>query len=99
MPGGVGLAINHAFFHGMPILIEDVNHSPEAYYLKPGENGFIFNKGDATDLAKKIRLLLTNEELYAEFSKNALETTTTGEASFSNMTDGFVRALEYTRNK
>ena len=46
MPGGVGLAINHAFHHGLPILIENVNHSPEAYFLEPGKNGYIFNKAD-----------------------------------------------------
>jgi glycosyltransferase involved in cell wall biosynthesis len=98
MPGGVGLAINHAFYHGLPAIIEDVNHSPEAYYLKPGENGFLFKKGDPMDLKQKIHNLLENEDLYRQFSAHAREVITT-EASYENMIKGFMDAIHYVQTK
>lgn len=98
MPGGVGLAINHAFYHGLPAIIEDVNHSPEAYYLKDGENGFLFRKGDPLDLKHKILTLLENEDLYRQFSNNALQVITT-EASYEKMIKGFLDAIRYVQMK
>ncbi len=99
MPGGVGLAINHAFHHSLPILIENVNHSPEAYFLKPGENGYIFNKADAQDMADKAMDILEDAEKYKQFSENAKNTTTHGEASFEKMINGFVQAIKYVGKK
>ncbi len=99
MPGGVGLAINHAFYHSLPILIENVNHSPEAYYLISGENGYIFNKADAQDLADKAMDILADPDKYKTFSENAKKTTTEGEASFEKMTAGFVNAIKYLSQK
>ena len=99
MPGGVGLAINHALYHGMPVLIEDVHHSPEAYYLKPGENGFIFNEADAKDMAQKVEVLLHDEKTYQKFSDNAYKTVSEGEANFNKMIDGFKQAIQYVEQK
>jgi len=99
MPGGVGLAINHAFYHGLPIIVEDVHHSPEVYYLKEGENGYMFNKDDAQDLAAKIKMVFKDNEIHKRFSKNALETATKGDAQFEKMIDGFVRAIKYVEKK
>jgi glycosyltransferase involved in cell wall biosynthesis len=80
-------------------LIEDVNHSPEAYYLNPGMNGLIFKKGDATDMSEKIKILLYDAGKYRIFSENARKTAVSGEASFEKMIEGFVLALEYLHNK
>ena len=94
MPGGVGLAINHAFYHGLPAIIENVNHSPEAYYLKDGINGFVFNKADPEDLKNKILKVLSNKELHDRMSREALKTVKE-EASFERMQEGFVKAIDY----
>ncbi len=99
MPGGVGLAINHAFYHGLPILVENVNHSPEVYYLKPGENGFIFNKADKQDLASKIEEVFKNEETYNKLSNYARYTVTEGEGAFEKMVQSFVDAIKYVETK
>jgi glycosyltransferase involved in cell wall biosynthesis len=98
MPGGVGLAINHAFYHGLPVIIEDVNHSPEAYYLREGENGYLFKKGDPLDLRYKIITLFENDELYKQFSNNALQVIAS-EASYENMIKGFLGAIQYVKKK
>jgi len=98
MPGGLGLAINQSFFHGLPIIVEDVNHSPEIIYLKHGQNGFLFKEGDLDDLKEKVLLLLSNNELYNEFSRNA-GYTAKNEASFDRMVEGFREAIRYVESK
>jgi glycosyltransferase involved in cell wall biosynthesis len=42
IPGYVGLAVNHAFAHGLPVITcqSDI-HSPEAEYIEPEVNGLI----------------------------------------------------------
>ena len=98
MPGGVGLAINHAFYHGLPTIIEDVNHSPEAFYLRDNENGFLFKKGDATDLKDKIMMLLDDSALYRQFSSKAKQVIET-EGSYENMIRGFMEAVRFVQHK
>lgn len=42
IPGKVGLAINHAFAHGLPVVtMESTLHAPEVDYLESGLNGVI----------------------------------------------------------
>ena len=94
MPGAIGLAINHSFYHGVPVIVENVDQGPEAIYLKNGENGFYFEKGSASDLAFKIEKLLEDVKLYKLFSGNALKTIFE-EASIEKMFEGFVEAVKY----
>lgn len=94
MPGAIGLAINHSFYYGIPVIIENVEQGPEAIYLKNGENGFLFEKGSASDLATKIEKLLEDDKLYKNFSKNAHKTILE-EASIEKMFNGFMEAVKY----
>ncbi len=94
MPGAIGLAINQAFYYGLPVVMEDVYHGPEGIYLKEGENGFIFKQGDIKDMMNKINILLQNEELYKRFSNHAKETIR-NEASVEKMLKGFLEAIRY----
>lgn len=46
IPGAVGLAINHAFAHGVPLITRpSAFHGPELEYLEPGVNGLLVDGG------------------------------------------------------
>lgn len=97
MPGAIGLAINHAFYYGLPVVVEDGEHNPEIIYLKDGQNGFLYKKGDIEDLKARVLYLLENPEQYNQFSKKAKETIKT-EAAIENMAKAFIDAIKYAEN-
>jgi len=94
IPGKVGLGLNQAFFWGLPIVTEDVRHSPEIVYAKDGVNGFIVEKHNPRMLAEKINLLLSSDELYRQFSDAARHEIRTN-ANIDKMCDGFIKAIEF----
>jgi glycosyltransferase involved in cell wall biosynthesis len=94
MPGAIGLSINQAFYHGLPVVVEDVPHGPEGIYLKEGQNGFLFKKGDIKDMMDKIHTLCRDRDLYKQFSHQARETIHK-EAAVEKMFDGFMEAVRY----
>ncbi len=94
MPGAIGLAINQAFYYGLPMVAEDVFHGPEGIYLKAGQNGFLFQKGNIEDMMHKINLLCVDEPLYQKFSQHARETILK-EATVEKMCAGFLEAINY----
>jgi glycosyltransferase involved in cell wall biosynthesis len=96
MPGAIGLAVNHAFYYRIPVVVEDVDQGPEAIYLKTGQNGYLFKKGDIEDMMDKIVTLLEDKNLYESFSKQA-EETIKKEASVEKMLAGFLEAINYVR--
>jgi glycosyltransferase involved in cell wall biosynthesis len=98
MPGPIGLAINHAFYYGLPVVTEEGEHGPEITYLEHGKNGFLYKKNDIEDLKAKVLYLLENPEEYIQFSKNAKEIIET-EASIENMAKGFVEAIKYAESR
>jgi len=93
MPGAIGLAINQAFYYGTPIIVEDVDHGPEGFYLEQGVNGFKYKEGDVYDLKEKMDILL-DQDNYKQFCVNAKKTVEK-EASFERMTQGFTDAIKY----
>jgi glycosyltransferase involved in cell wall biosynthesis len=97
MPGAIGLAINQSFYYGTPVIVEDVEQGPEAYYLKDGVNGFYYSKGNVIDLMEKIYTILKKEN-YKIFSENARQTILE-EASISKMLKGFIDAINYVNNE
>lgn len=98
MPGAIGLAINHAFYYGLPVVTEDVFHGPEGYYLKNERNGFLFQEGNIQDMMHKITTLCTDESLYQSFSQHARETILK-EAAVENMCAEFLKAIQYVEKK
>lgn len=89
MPGAIGLAINQAFWFNTPVLLKNVDHGPEAFYLQNGSNGFLY------DLAGDLPQLIHQIELdYHKFSSNA-KNTISNEGSLSKMFDGFDSAIKY----
>lgn len=94
IPGKVGLGVNQAFYWGLPIVTENVRHSPEFVYVKDGVNGFVVDKHDARMLASKINLLLSSEDVYQRFS-DAARSEILENANIDRMCDGFIDAIGY----
>jgi glycosyltransferase involved in cell wall biosynthesis len=62
IPGKVGLAVNHAFAHGLPVITRDHPfHAPEVEYISPGENGLII-PGDFSRFAREAAAFLNSGE-------------------------------------
>jgi glycosyltransferase involved in cell wall biosynthesis len=74
IPGKVGLAVNHAFAHGLPVVtMEGDWHAPEVEYLIDGVNGRIVPAtSEAFDDA--LARLVEEPEWQAELSAGALRT-------------------------
>ena len=76
LPGEGGLSINHAFGCGKPCIAtqEAVAGGDTVYdYIQENRNGFVAKMNDSRDLANKLRLIFTNEDLYQNVCKGALE--------------------------
>jgi glycosyltransferase involved in cell wall biosynthesis len=74
IPGTVGLAINHAFAHGVPLITTDhVFHSPEIEYLEHGVNGLLIS-GGIDDLVGRVGQFLTDLEEQRRLREGALKT-------------------------
>jgi len=74
IPGFLGLAVTHAFAHGIPMLTRASDwHSPEIDYLKDGTNGLILPA--APDLFfQALDDFVGNPELQQRLAKGAIET-------------------------
>jgi glycosyltransferase involved in cell wall biosynthesis len=47
IPGAAGLAVNHAFAHGLPVITQSSGlHGPEFEYVEPGRNGLVAAAGE-----------------------------------------------------
>jgi glycosyltransferase involved in cell wall biosynthesis len=94
VPGHVGLALNQAFYWGLPAVTEAGRQPPEIQYLKPGRNGFLVGENDVSGLKEKMLYLLDNDGVRAEFSRNAREDILK-DASIEGMYLGFRKAVEF----
>lgn len=73
IPGYVGLAITHAFAHGIPMITREGKHPPEFKYLLPGENGLILPK-DATGFFRGLDDYLADPALQRHLRSGAKAT-------------------------
>jgi glycosyltransferase involved in cell wall biosynthesis len=75
VPGHSGLSIPHSFAYGKPYITMKTyeNHPPEFSYLIDGVNGLILGE-DTESNCERIRNLLFDDELYAQFCQRALDT-------------------------
>jgi glycosyltransferase involved in cell wall biosynthesis len=72
MPGKVGLAVNHAFAHGLPVITRDSNlHAPEVEYIQHEVNGLILPE-DFDEFVYSISNYLSSPEKIRLLSDNAL---------------------------
>lgn len=93
IPGKMGLGINQAMYWGLPVVTEDVRHSPEISYVVNEVNGFIVQKHNSRELAEKINYLLACPEVYHEFSKSA-RSSIIQNAGIDVMCNGFIEAIQ-----
>lgn len=72
-PGSIGLTLLHAFGYGLPVVTSDdlLSHRPEIGALTPGDNGLLFRSGSADDLARTLRLVLSDDALRARMGQSA----------------------------
>jgi len=95
-PANIGLSLLHAFGYGLPVVtgnrIESQN--PEIEALDDGENGLLFEDGNADSLAEALMRVLNNQDLAASMSASALDTVR-GRFSLDNMVAGMVGAIKY----
>jgi glycosyltransferase involved in cell wall biosynthesis len=96
IPGNLGLAIIEAFFWGKPVITLDGYNSPEIYYLKHGQNGFIVN--DEKEMEETVRSALADKDLYNMLSENAQKTADT-DMHIDNMFNGFLQAVNHVQKK
>ena len=98
LPGAVGLSIVDAFHCGVPFVTEEGDESAEIGYLKHGENGFEVPRGNVSELAKSLLMLLDNQELRARFSAAARREAAVN-ASIDQLCEGFAQALCHATRK
>ena len=71
IPGKVGLAVNHAFGHGVPVITTaNRMHAPEFEYLSDEVNGLIADRMD--ELPAVLRRFLSSPELQRKLAAGAL---------------------------
>lgn len=94
MPGHVGLGLNQAFHWGLPVVTEAGKQPPEVGYLVDGRNGFMVGENDVSALKSRIQLLLENDELRRQMSRNAREDIQV-HASIDGMYAGFKACVDH----
>ncbi len=73
IPGYLGLAINHAFAHGRPIVTRKHDfHSPEIEYLTEGEDSLLI-PGDEADFHEGLKAFLAAPQEQARLAANATD--------------------------
>ena len=91
IPGTNGLGLNEAMFWGLPCLTLNVLHSPEIWYLKHGENGYILNS--INELRETIMKLYKDEVLLRKLSSRSREIILS-QGHINNMYRGFKEVIE-----
>lgn len=72
IPGKVGLAVNHALAHGVPVLTRESGlHAPEVEYLHHDENGLIV-PGSFDDYVDAVAAFTTSDEMRGRLAAGAL---------------------------
>jgi len=84
IPGRSGLAINQAFYWGVPYVTTNVKQSPEIWYLKNGINGFITNENKPYEYQEKLLEILNDDNLREQMAINAKKVISQ-EGSIENM--------------
>jgi len=93
IPGVVGLAINHAFAHGTPIVtLRDNAHGPEIEFLEDRVNGLLV-AGGVNDLASALVGLVNSACLQRKLAAGALATRS--RLGLEEMVNGFDEAVRH----
>lgn len=97
MPGKVGLTVNHAFAHGVPVLTRaSPLHAPEFEYLEPGRNSIVVD-GDHNAFVAAIAEFVDSPRQQAMLATGALESRQS--LTMASMASSFHRAVCLTLNR
>jgi glycosyltransferase involved in cell wall biosynthesis len=72
VPGALGLAVNHALAHGLPVISRWTPlHGPEIEYLTPGSDSFIV-EGELDDFVATLKAFVASPDLRSDMARAAL---------------------------
>lgn len=93
-PDNIGLSLLHAMGYGLPVVTADdpAAQNPEIAALTDGDNGLLYRRGDADDLAAKLRRLIDDAALRERMS-TAAHATATEVFTLDRMVDGMEAAI------
>lgn len=99
IPGEIGLVINHSFAFGCPVATFKGNengpwHGPEIELLLPNINGILCSSKDISVFSEKIRKMLSEPDLHQGMKEN-IKISFDNNDRFSNMLEGFRKAIDY----
>lgn len=91
---GIPNALIESMSVGVPSVSTDCSPGGAALLIKDGENGFIVPRGDAAAIAEKLSVVISDEEISNEFSKNGpLITTDYSEDVISNKWEKYFKEV------
>ena len=97
MPGYLGLAVNHAFAFGVPVVSQQSPdptlrfHSPEVAFLQHGENGLLAQSNNTSALLDAVEQVLADHARYARNAYDYARHTLT----IDLMVEGLEAAIRY----
>ncbi len=89
---GYGMVIAEAMANGLPVISSDIPTSKEL--IDDGVDGLLFKKGDHQDLARCIKKLYNDKELYSEISINSIKRA----LSLNTWETASIKILEFIKN-
>ena len=101
MPGYLGLAVNHAFAFGLPVVSQTAPdpairfHSPEVAFIEPGKNGLLAPSDDPAALLDAVERVLADR---ARFSQNAFAYAR-AHLTIDQMVDGLEAAIRFVEDE
>lgn len=100
IPGWLGLAVNHGFYFGLPVVTCDETvfnegHPPEIEWLKHKVNGFISSANSTEQFADDLIWVMRNREKLGAAARRYYEE----QLSIDAMIEGFLKAIKRSKNK
>lgn len=100
MPGLLGLAVNHAFMFGLPVVSQRFGdhlrgHALEAAYVQHEQTGWFAEVGDKAGMAKGILHILENWQTYSDHVSAYVDRY----LCIERMLDGFADAIAHAKKK
>lgn len=98
VPGPLGLAVNHAFALGAPIISQAPPkgtgryHGPEGAYVDHGENGLLVEPDDPREMAKGVLRVFRHRARFSQQARHAARS----RLDIGGMVDGLEAAIRYT---
>ncbi len=96
IPGWLGLAVNHAFFFGLPVIGQRWDeslrqHGPEAAYIRHGENGLLAEAHQPESLVESVKAALQQHPALSRSAREYFDT----HLDINRMVAGFRAAIDF----